>query len=96
MKRFDNLEEVRPFTKPWTIKIEGDTGPLAMTAKGALELRNYMSWLEMKNINSIVLSREISTKEVDQLNIKCSYYQLLLLLFDQSVPLLVMPVPNSL
>lgn len=88
MKRSDNLVEVRPFSKTWNIRIDSATGALKKSAKGELELRNYMSWLDIEKIHHMELSRESSAKNAKQLSIKCTFYQLQLILFDQTVKFL--------
>lgn len=85
MKRFDDLVEPRPFSQAWDIEIKSNAGTVTRNTKGELELRNYMSWLNMQNINLIAISKGSSMTDVDQLSMKCSYYQLLLILFDQTV-----------
>lgn len=95
MKRFDNLAEPRPFSKAWDVKIESNVGTLSRNAKGELELKNYMTWLDMQNINSVVLAREHPIKDINQLKIQCSFRQLLLLLFDQTVFIAIFSAANN-
>lgn len=88
LKRFDDMVETSPFTSNWNVDVSSKHGITSTQCKGALQLRSYLSWLNLQRLDSIILSKDSNIKDVNQLIVKSTFFQLLVVLFDKTVHLL--------